>query len=163
MPGKKVTLTREGYDKLHEELEYLKGTKRREISKAIGEARAHGDLSENAEYDAAKDAQALNEKRIAELEDTLSRATIIDEGTIATDEALLGATLKLKDSATGDEFEYMLVSEEESDFDEGKISVSSPVGKALLGHKVGDTVEINVPAGTLTYEILEIRRGQTDA
>ena len=158
MAGGHITLTREGRDKICKELDTLKGEKRREIAKALAEARSHGDLSENAEYDAAKEAQAMNEKRIAELEDTLARARIIDEKDIPKDEALLGATVTVKDTSSGEEFDYMLVSEEESDFMENKISVSSPVGKALLGHKVGDEVRIEAPAGTMTYTITRITR-----
>ncbi|MBD3426241.1 MAG: transcription elongation factor GreA [Candidatus Omnitrophica bacterium] len=154
----RITLTREGRDKLVKELEYLKGEKRREIAVQLAEARAHGDLSENAEYDAAKESQALNEKRIAELEETLIKAQIIDERAMPKDEALLGATVKVKDQSTGAQFDYVLVSEEESDFENDRISVSSPVGKALLGHRVGDVVEIAVPAGILKYEITEITR-----
>ncbi len=153
-----ITLTREGRDKLVKELEFLKGEKRREIAKALSEARAHGDLSENAEYDAAKEAQALNEKRVAELEDVLMRARIMDESAMSSDEALLGARVKVVDKETSEEFEYMLVAEEESDFSENKISVSSPVGKALLGHKKGDIVEIEAPAGFIKYEIVGISR-----
>ena len=154
----KIHLTREGFDKLQEELEYLKGPKRREISKEIAEARALGDLSENAEYHAAREAQGMNEKRVAEIEDTLSRAQILDESQMASDEALIGATVTIRDLDSDDEFDYFLVSEEESDFDSGKISITSPVGKAILGCKVGETVEINVPAGTLKYEIIKIKR-----
>ncbi|MEA3489842.1 MAG: transcription elongation factor GreA [Candidatus Omnitrophota bacterium] len=153
-----IMLTREGRDKICKELESLKGKKRREIAKALAEARAHGDLSENAEYDAAKEAQAMNERRIAEMEDTLMRAKIIDEDAMPKGEALLGATVKVKDQGTGEEFDYMLVSEEESDFSQNKISITSPVGKAILRHKVGDVVEIQVPAGTLKYEIIQITR-----
>ncbi len=154
----KVTLTREGYNKMMKELECLKSEKRLQIARDLDHARSLGDLSENAEYDAAKNAQAMNEKKIAELEDTLSRARIIDETNIPKDEALLGATIRVRDRATGDEFDYMLVAEEESDFDMNKISVSSPVGKALLGKKVGDVVEIEVPAGSLNYEVVSISR-----
>jgi transcription elongation factor GreA len=153
-----ITLTREGRDKLVRELEVLKGEKRREIAKALSEARAHGDLSENAEYDAAKEAQAHNEKKIAEVEDVLMRARIMDESAISPDEALLGAKVKLIDKETSEEFEYMLVAEEESDFSENKISVTSPVGKALLGHKKGDVVEISTPGGIINYEIRGISR-----
>jgi transcription elongation factor GreA len=155
---KKAYLTREGYDKLQKELEYLKNTKRKEISKAIGEARAHGDISENAEYDAAKDAQGLNEKKIAELEMSLASAEIIDSESMSSDEVLIGATVKLKDAKTGEELEYTLVAEEEADYSQGKISVTSPVGGALINHKVGDTVEIKVPAGVLKYKVLKISR-----
>ena len=153
-----ILLTREGYNNLAKELERLKNVRRREIAKDLAEARAMGDLSENAEYDAAKDAQAMNEKRINEIENILTRARIIDEDKISKDEALLGATVRVKDLGTGEEFDYMLVSAEESDFDHNKISVTSPVGKALLGHKAGDIVEVRVPAGSLEYKIVGIRR-----
>lgn len=153
-----IYLTREGYNKLMEELEYLKTTRRRELSKAIGEARAQGDISENAEYDAAKDAQGLNEKRIAELEEKLSSAQILDDTNMPKDEVLIGAKVKLKDLDTGEELEYTLVSEVEADYSLGKISVSSPVGKGLLNHKLNETVEIKIPAGILRYQILNISR-----
>ena len=153
-----IFLTRKGYQKLSEELEHLKTVKRRQLSKAIGEARAHGDISENAEYDAAKEAQGLNEKRIAELEAKLAGARIIDDEGLSTDEVLIGATVKLKDLDTDEELEYTLVSELEANYEEGKISVNSPVAKALLNHKVNETVEVNLPAGTLRYKILSISR-----
>jgi len=158
MAAGRVKLTQEGHDRLLEELENRRGEKRQEIIRALQEARAQGDLSENAEYDAAKEAQAMNEKRIAEIQDILSGCEIIDGSKIARDEALLGAMVKVKDRKTGDEFDYMLVSEEESDYDLDKISISSPVGKALLGHKVGDVVEVDVPAGIIEYKIIEISR-----
>lgn len=158
MDKSRINLTREGYDKLYKEMESLKGEKRIEIARAIAEARSHGDLSENAEYDAAKDAQGMNEKRIAELELILSRAVIIDEKNLPKDEAFIGATVKVRDRDTAEEFDYVLVSEEESDFEENKISISSPVGKALLGRKVGDVVDVEVPAGKRTYEIVSINR-----
>ncbi len=151
-------LTQEGYDKLHKELEYLKGAKRRELSKAIGEARAHGDISENAEYEAAKDAQGFNEKRIVELETYLATAKVMDSDAMSSDEILIGATVKLKDVKSGEALEYMLVAEEEADYAQGKISVTSPVGSALINHKVGDMVEIKVPAGVLKYTVLKISR-----
>ncbi|MDD4956630.1 MAG: transcription elongation factor GreA [Candidatus Omnitrophica bacterium] len=154
----RVRLTRDGRDRLCRELEYLKGERRRQIARDLAEARSHGDLSENAEYDAAKEAQAMNEKKVAELEDTLIHAEIIDDSNMARDEALIGATVKVRDLKSGDEYTYMLVSEEESDFDENKISISSPVGKALLGHKVGGVVQVKVPAGVIEYEIVEITR-----
>ena len=157
-PMDEIYLTKGGFEKLKGELDYLKTVRRRELSKAIGEARAHGDLSENAEYDAAKEAQALNEKRIVELEEKLSRGRILDEAAIPKDQVLIGAKVKLKDIASGEELQYTLVSGVESDFAQNKISVSSPVGKALLGHKVNETVEIKVPAGTLKYKILNISR-----
>ncbi|TAM39335.1 transcription elongation factor GreA [bacterium] len=150
-------LTQEGYEKLAGELEHLKTVKRRQLSKAIGEARAHGDISENAEYDAAKDAQAHNEKRIRDLEDKLARVRILDRN-IPQDQVLIGATVKLKDMDTEEELEYTLVSELESDFSQGKISVTSPVGSGLLGHKENEVVEIRIPAGTLKYKIIKISR-----
>ena len=151
-------LTPEGYEKLRKELEYLKTTKRRELSKAIGEARAHGDISENAEYDAAKEAQGMNEKKISELDAKLATAQILDNAAMSSDEVLIGATVKLKDMDSDEELEYTLVSEEEADFDANKISVQSPVGTGLLNHKKGDVVEIQVPRGILKYKILKISR-----
>lgn len=153
-----IYLTRSGYEKLANELESLKMVKRKQLSKAIGEARSHGDISENAEYDAAKDAQGLNEKHIAELEGKLARARIINEEDMATDEVLIGARVKMRDMDTEESLEYTLVSEEEADYNEGKISISSPIGAALLNHKEKDIVEIKVPAGVLRYEILKIER-----
>ncbi len=150
-------MTKKGHQKLLEELDYLKTTKRRQLSKAIGEARAHGDISENAEYDAAKDAQGMNEKRIAELEEKLSSARIIDDN-ISADEVLIGARVKLKDLGNGEELEYILVSGEEADYEQNKISVSSPIGSGLLNHKVNEIVEIKIPAGSLKYKILKISR-----
>ncbi|MDD3906133.1 MAG: transcription elongation factor GreA [Candidatus Omnitrophica bacterium] len=151
-------LTPEGYEKLRKELEYLKTTKRRELSRAIGEARAHGDISENAEYDSAKDAQGMNEKKIAELETKLASAQIIDNSQMSSDEVLVGATVKLKDIDSGEELEYTIVSEEEADYAQNKISLQSPVGTGLLNHKKGDSVEIQVPRGVLKYKILNISR-----
>ncbi|MFA5096123.1 MAG: transcription elongation factor GreA [Candidatus Omnitrophota bacterium] len=152
-----IYLTKKGHQKLLEELEYLKTTKRRQLSKAIGEARAHGDISENAEYDAAKDAQGMNEKRIAELEQKLGSARILDDN-ISTDEVLIGARVKLKDLDTGEELEYTLVAQEEANYEENKISIDSPIGSALLNHKLKESVEIKIPAGTLKYRILKISR-----
>ena len=152
-----IYLTREGHQKLVEELEYLKTTKRRQLSKSIGEARAHGDISENAEYDAAKDAQGFNEKKIAELEQKLASARILDDN-ISTEEVLIGARVKLKDLDNDEELEYVLVSGLEADYEQGKISISSPIGSALLNHKPNEIVEIKIPAGTLKYKILKISR-----
>lgn len=153
-----IYLTRKGYEKLTKELDVLKREKRRDLSKAIGEARSHGDIGENAEYDAAKEAQGLNEKRIAELEYQLAHARILDDENITKDEVLIGATVSLKDLDTEEVLEYTLVSEVEANYVEGKISISSPVGAALLNHKEKDIVEIKVPAGNLRYEILKISR-----
>src|SRR3989338_2300484 len=140
------------------ELGFLKTTRRREISKEIGIAREKGDISENAEYDAAKDAQGLLEKRIAELEDKISRATVMENIEIAADKAYIGATIKVKDLDSEEEARYTLVAQEEANFSEGKISIESPIGNALLGHKKCDTIQIIVPAGTLKYKILSISR-----
>ena len=153
-----VYLTREGYEKLRKKLEHLKTVRRREISKEISKAIAHGDISENAEYDAAKEAQALTEKRIAELENKLGCVRIIDDEDIPKDQVLIGATVKLKDLDSGEELRYTLVSELEADFSQGKISVTSPVGKGLLGHRENESIEIKIPAGILRYQILKITR-----
>ncbi len=158
MDNSNIYLTREGFEKLAQELEQLKTVKRRELSKAIGEARAHGDISENAEYDAAKDAQGFNEKRIAELDFKLANAQILDDKNMPKDEILIGATAKLKDLDTKEELVYTFVSEVEADYTQNKISISSPVGKTLLGHKLGEVVEIKIPAGILKYKILNISR-----
>jgi transcription elongation factor GreA len=152
-----IYLTQEGYEKLVNELENLKTTKRRALAKAIGEARAYGDISENAEYDAAKDAQGHNEKEIMELEDKLARVRILDKN-IPKDEVLIGATVKLKDMDTGEELEYTLVSELEADYNQNKISISSPVGSGLLGHKENEIAEIKIPAGILKYKVIKISR-----
>ena len=154
----RLYLTREGYEKLSQELDHLKTVKRRELSKAIEHARSLGDLKENAEYHAAKDAMANNEKRVSELEDKLSRTEIIDESQISTDKAYIGAKIRLKDLDTDEEVEYTLVGQEEADAISGLISVTSPVGKSLLGKKKGDSVEIEVPAGTLKYKVIDISR-----
>jgi len=154
----RVILTREGYDKLKKDLEHLMTTKRREIAKDLKEARAHGDLRENAEYDAAKNNQALNEKRIATLSERLTSVEILDDSRIQKDKVLLGATVTLKDMKSGEKFQYIMVSAEEADFTANKIAISSPIGKALLGHKVNDIVSIQVPAGELKYKVLEITR-----
>ncbi len=153
-----IYLTPAGYEKLRKELDVLKTEKRREITKAIAEARAHGDLKENAEYSAAKEAQAHNEKRVAELENKLACAKILDDSQMSKDEVLIGATVKLKDVDSGEEMEYMLVSEEEADYAANKISVTSPVGSGLVGKKVGEIADINVPAGVLKYKVIKVSR-----
>ena len=153
-----IFLTKKGYQKLLEELEYLKTTKRRQLAKAVGEARSHGDISENAEYDASKEAQGMNEKRIAELEGKLAGARILEDQGIGSDEVLIGATVRLKDLDRDEEVEYTLVAGVDADYAQNKISVSSPVGEGLLNHKEGDEVEIKVPAGVLRYKILKISR-----
>lgn len=154
----KILLTREGYEKLKAELDYLTSKKRMEIAEDLKKARAFGDLRENAEYDAAKHAQALNEKRIADLGDRLMRAQILDEDRIPKDQALLGATVTLKDLKNDETMQYMLVSAEEANYAENKISVTSPVGRSILGKKVDETVTVKVPAGELQYRIVKIER-----
>lgn len=151
-------ITPEGYEKLLKEWQYLKSERRREIAKDLESARGHGDISENAEYDAAKEAQAFNERKIAELEEKLGSVQILDDSGMPKDEALLGASVKLKDLDSGEETQYILVSEAEADFSQGRLSLTSPVGKALLGHKKDEIVEIKVPVGILKYKILEITR-----
>jgi len=151
-------VTKECYEKLHNDLTQLTTVRRKEISRQIAEARAHGDLGENAEYEAAKEAQAFNEMKIAELEQSISAARIMDESAIPLDKAVLGTTVWLKDLSDGGEIVYSLVSEPEADFNNDKISISSPVGKGLLGHKEKDVVEIKIPAGICKYEIMRIGR-----
>ena len=154
----KVFLSREGAEKLKKELESLKGSKRKEIAEDIARARAFGDLKENAEYDAAKNSQAMNEKRISEIEDKLSRVQIIDSSNMPTDQVLVGATVLLKDLKTQEEFSYSLVSDEEADFDAGRVSINSPIARGLLGKKVGELAEVKIPAGLLRYKVLKISR-----
>jgi len=153
-----IYMSKEGFDKLEEQLTYLKTTRRKEVSAMLQEARSHGDLSENAEYEAAKEVQAFNEIKIAELESKLGCARIQDASAIPKGVALLGTTVKIIDKKTKEKIEYKLVSELEADIAEDKISVSSPVGKGLLGHKEGEVLEIKVPAGILKYEIVKIER-----
>ncbi len=148
----------EGLKKLKEELNHLRDIERPKASQAIGEARDKGDLSENAEYDAAKEAQGLLEMRIAKMEETLANARLIDESQLDTSKVLVLSTVKLKNQNNGMVMQYTLVAESEADLKSGKISVSSPIGKGLLGKKVGEVAEITVPNGTLKFEILEISR-----
>jgi transcription elongation factor GreA len=148
-------LSREGYEKLMHELEHLKIVKRKELSSAVEHARLLGDLKENAEYDAAKEALAFNEKRIHELENKLSTAEIIENKT-AISSVCLGAKVKIVDLDSNEEIEYSMVGPDEADPVNGFISINSPVGKALLGHKENDTVEVTIPAGILKYKIVKI-------
>ncbi len=151
-------MSREGFEKLEAELEDLKGRGRREIAQEIADARAKGDLSENAEYDAAKEAQGMLEKRIAELENALANARILDEEDVKTDKVYLLSTVTIHNHKIDKEVQYTLVSKDEADFKEGKISVDSPIGQALLGAEVDDMVEVDVPAGKLKLEIKKIER-----
>lgn len=152
-------LTREGYDRLKNELNELKTTGRKEVADAIAEARDKGDLSENAEYDAAKDAQGMLELKINELEKTLSNARIIDESDIDTSKVRVLSNVKIKDLVNNKVITYKLVSEAEANLKEKKISVTSPIGRGLLGKKVGEVAEIDTPAGIKKFEILEITVG----
>ena len=149
-------MTEEGYKKLLEEVNYLETVKRPEISKQIAEARDKGDLSENAEYDAAKEAQGLLETKIAQLKGLVASARLIDESQISTDIVQIMNKVKLRNTKNNQEVVYTLVAENEANLKEGKISVNTPIAKGLLGKKVGDTAEIQVPAGLLSFEILEI-------
>lgn len=152
-----VYLTREFFHKLHDEFEQLKKESIK-ISGEIETARLQGDLSENAEYDAAKEAQAHNAARRSDLEDKLARVKIIEDQDIPADKIYIGAIATLQDLDTEEKIKYMLVSPEESNFDENKISILSPIGKALMGHSKGEELEVQIPAGTLKYKVLKIKR-----
>lgn len=148
--------TKEGLDKIKDELNELKTKGRSEIAQAIAEARDKGDLSENAEYDAAKDAQGHLEAKIAQLEEIMSNARVLDESTIDTSKVSILSTVKIKNKKNGATFSYTLVSEEEADLKQNKISVQSPIGKGLLGKKPGESALIKTPAGEMEFEVLEI-------
>ncbi len=150
--------TEEGLNRLKAELVELKTKGRTAIARQIAEARDKGDLSENAEYDAAKDAQGLHELKISKLEEVLSSARVLDESTIDASLVSVLSKVKIKNTKSGAEMLYTLVSEEEADLKAGRISVNSPIGKGLLGKRVGDTTEIKVPAGMLEFQVLEIAR-----
>ncbi len=152
----KIILSREGYDKMAEELQYLKTTKRKEVTEELAVARAHGDLRENAQYDAAKEAKAHLETRIAQLEDKLSRAQILDVSQVPKDKVFLGATVEVHNLKVKETFIYKLVAEDEADFDLGRIAVSSPIGKGILGKSLHEEFEIRVPAGVIKMKILKI-------
>jgi len=158
MEQKEVLLTYEGLKKLEEELEYLKGEKRKEIAERIKAALAFGDISENSEYDEAKNEQAQNEARIVQLETMLKRAIIIDEDEVDTQTVNLGTRVRIRELKSKDEFEYHIVGSAEADPTDFKISNESPVGRALMGHKIGDVVEVEVPGGKLKYKIIDIRK-----
>jgi transcription elongation factor GreA len=156
--GLNVYLTRERLTAIEQELRELKTNGRKSVAMKISDARGHGDLSENAEYDAAKEEQQHLELRISKLETTLSRAKIIHASDLPNDKIYILSRVRLKDLKDNQEHEYLLVSPEESDFDNNKISVTSPIGKALLGKKQGEKIEVKVPVGLLKYEILEVTR-----
>ena len=154
--SQRVPMTPECYQKLQEELKRLIRIERPKVVQDIAEARDHGDLSENAEYDAAKDRQGFIEGRIAELNGKISLAHVINPAEIDSEKIVFGAQVKLFDTETENEVSYQIVGEDEADIKQGKLSVNSPVAKALIGHKVDDEVHIRVPSGTRVYEIIDI-------
>lgn len=156
MIGKIVYMTQEGYDKLKTEIEHLRGVERPSISAQIAEARDKGDLSENAEYDAAKEAQGMLEMKISKLELSFINARVMDSSQIGTSTVQILNNVTLKNLNTGKEVTYMLVSENEASLKDGKLSIGTPIAKALLGKKKGDVVEVAVPSGLLNFEILDI-------
>jgi len=158
MNSKEVVLTYEGLKKLEEELDYLKGVKRREIAERIKQALSFGDISENSEYDEAKNEQAYIENKIAQIETMLKRARVIDEDEVSTEKVSIGSKVKLLDIEMDEEVEYMIVGSTEADPANFKISNESPVGSALMGKMKGDTVEVNVPDGVIKFKILEIMK-----
>ena len=149
-------MTKEGYKKKMEEIAYLESVKRPEISRAIAEARDKGDLSENAEYDAAKEAQGMLEMKISQLKDLVANARLIDESKLTTDEVQILNRVKIKNLTNGSVVEYTIVADSEANLREKKIASSTPIAQGLLGHKVGETVEIRVPSGLMKFEIMEI-------
>jgi transcription elongation factor GreA len=155
----KVPMTVAGYAALEEELKRRQQIERPRIIQAIAEARAHGDLSENAEYHAAKEAQGHNEGRIAEIEDRMSRAEVIDVSKLSGSSVMFGATVTLVDEDTEEEKRYQIVGENEADVKSGKVSITSPIARALIGKKVGDTVEVNTPGGGKSYEVVNVAFG----
>ncbi len=151
-------LTKDGLQKLQKELEHLRTVERPAISQMIAEARDKGDLSENAEYDAAKEAQGMLEMRIAKLEDSIAKARVIDESKIDTSKVQILNKVKIKNTANNAVMEYTLVPETEANIKEGKLSVGTPIAKALLGRKKGEKVEVSIPSGLVTFEIIDISR-----
>ena len=155
----KVPMTGPGFEKLKEELRWRQQEERPRIIEAIAEARSHGDLSENAEYHAAKEAQSLNEGRVTELEDLVARAEVIDVAKLNGETIKFGATVVLVDEDTDEEKTYQIVGDQEADVKLGRISISSPIARALIGKEMGDSIEVNAPGGARGYEILEVRWG----
>ncbi len=152
----RVPVTIAGYKSLEEELQRLKSVERPRIIAAISEARAHGDLSENAEYHAAKEQQGLNEARVAELEDKISRAEVIDTSKLSGATIKFGATVSMTDDDSGDKVKYTIVGDTEANLREGKISISSPIARALIGKSKGDNVEVTTPKGSRSFEVLKV-------
>lgn len=156
MAMEKVPMTIDGFQKLEAELHRLKAEERPRIIQAISEARSHGDLSENAEYHAAKEAQGLNEAKVADLEDKLSRADVIDTSKLSGDTVKFGATVTLEDEDTGDKVKYKIVGDLEANVKEGRISISSPIARALIGKSKGESAEVTTPRGARSYQVLKI-------
>lgn len=156
MSMERVPMTIEGFKSLEAELHRLKSEERPRIIQAIAEARAHGDLSENAEYHAAKEAQGFNEARVAELEDKINRAEVVDTSKLTGTSVKFGATVHLEDEDTGEKVKYKIVGDLEADVKGGKISISSPIARALIGKGQGDTAEVTTPKGARSYEVLKI-------
>ena len=152
----KIPMTANGFKALEEELRQRQQVERPRIIQAISEARAHGDLSENAEYHSAKEQQSLNEGRIAELEDKIGRAEVIDVSKLSGSTIKFGATVKLIDDDTEEEKVYQIVGDSEADVRDGKVSISSPIARALIGKKTGDSIEVNTPGGGKSYEIIDV-------
>ncbi|MDN2565453.1 transcription elongation factor GreA [Aquibium sp. A9E412] len=155
----KVPMTQGGFESLKEELRWRQQEERPRIIEAIAEARAHGDLSENAEYHSAKEAQSHNEGRIGELEDLIARAEVIDVSKLSGSSVKFGATVVLVDEDTEEEKTYQIVGDQEADVKSGRISISSPIARALIGKEVGDSVEVNAPGGARGYEIVKVQWG----
>jgi transcription elongation factor GreA len=155
----KVPMTANGFNRLKEELRWRQQEERHRIIEAIAEARSHGDLSENAEYHSAKEAQSHNEGRIAELEDFVARAEVIDVSKLSGEKVKFGATVVLVDEDTEEERTYQIVGDQEADVKSGLISISSPIARALIGKEVGEAIEVNAPGGARGYEIVEVRFG----
>ena len=153
-----MVLTRKGEQKLKDELNQLRSVTRREVAEKIKVALSFGDLSENSEYDEAKNEQAMVEARIAEIEHTLAHAQIIDDNDISTEKVGIGTTVKILDMEMDEEMEFKMVGTKEADIDSGKMSDESPIGKAILNHAVGDEVEVETPSGVIGFKILEIRK-----
>ena len=152
----KVPMTVEGYAALEAEIEHLKTVERPRIIKLIADARTHGDLSENAEYHAAKEQQGITEARMADLEDKLSRADIIDVSKLKGDQVMFGATVTLQDEDTGEKAKYRIVGEVEADVKQGKLSITSPIARALLGKRKKDIVEVSTPGGGKSYKVVKV-------
>jgi transcription elongation factor GreA len=156
MATERVPMTVEGFKKLEAELHRLKAEERPRIIQQIADAREHGDLSENAEYHAAKEAQGLNEAKVAEIEDKIGRADVIDTSKLSGGTVKFGATVQLEDEDSGDKVKYKIVGEHEANVRDGKISINSPIARALIGKSKGDSAEVTTPKGTRSYEILKI-------